>query len=91
MGFLRPPTPDDLVRAGQREHLNLPLEECQELAPFAADFLRAFDEVEELPDLQVPVRYPRTPGSRPSPEAVRTSCSQIGWRVPQGSVSSSVV
>ena len=68
MGFLRPPTPDDLVRAGQREHLNLSLEECQELAPFAADFVRAFDEVEELPDLQVPVRYPRTPGSRPSPE-----------------------
>jgi amidase len=68
MGFLRPPTPDDLVRAGQREHLNLSLEECQELAPFAADFVRAFDEVEELPDLQVPVRYPRTPGSRPTPE-----------------------
>lgn len=68
MGFLRPPTPDDLVRAAQRDHLNLSLEECQELAPFAADFVRAFDEVEALPDLQVPVRYPRTPGRRPSPE-----------------------
>jgi len=68
MGFLRPPTPDDLVRAAHREHLDLSLEECQELAPFAADFVRAFDDVEDLPDLQVPVRYPRTPGSRPSPE-----------------------
>jgi amidase len=68
MGFLRPPSSDDLVRAAQRDHLNLSLEECQELAPFAADFVRAFDEVEELPDLQVPVRYPRTPGRRPTPE-----------------------
>ncbi|MGN6869299.1 MAG: amidase family protein [Solirubrobacteraceae bacterium] len=68
MGFLRPPTPDDLARAAEREHLNLSLEECRELAPFAADFVRAFDDVEELPDLQVPVRYPRTPGSRPTPE-----------------------
>ncbi|HSC03897.1 MAG TPA: amidase family protein, partial [Solirubrobacteraceae bacterium] len=68
MGFLRPPTPEDLARAAEREHLNLSLEECQELAPFAADFVRAFDDVEGLPDLQVPVRYPRTPGSRPTPE-----------------------
>jgi amidase len=68
MGFLRPPTPEDLVRAGQRDHLNLSLEECQDLAPFAADFVRAFDDIEELPDLQVAVRYPRTPGRRPSPE-----------------------
>ncbi len=68
MGFLRPPTPEDLVRAGEREDLNLSLEECQELAPFAADFVGAFDDIDELPDLQVPVRYPRTPGSRPSPE-----------------------
>jgi amidase len=68
MGFLRPPTPDDLMRAAQRDRLNLSLEECQELAPFAADFVRVFDDVEDLPDLQVPVRYPRTPGRRPSPE-----------------------
>lgn len=68
MGFLRPPTAVDLMRAGRREHLNLSLEECQELGPFAADFVRAFDDVEDLPDLQVPVRYPRSPGWSPSPE-----------------------
>ncbi len=61
MGFLRPPLPEDLLRAAEREHLDLSLEESEELAPFAADFVRAFDDVEELPDVQVPVRYPRTP------------------------------
>src|SRR5262249_20235858 len=68
MGFLRPPTADDLAGLAGREHLNLSLAECEELVPFAADFVRAFDDVEELPDLQVPVRYPRTAGSRPSPD-----------------------
>ena len=67
MGFLRSPTAEDLAGLAEREHLDLSLAECEELAPFAADFVRAFDEVEELPDLQVPVRYPRKPGSRPSP------------------------
>ncbi|MBV9002647.1 MAG: hypothetical protein JO304_26570, partial [Solirubrobacterales bacterium] len=68
MGFLRSPTAEDLAGLAEREHLGLSLAECEELAPFAADFVRAFDDVEELPDLQVPVRYPRTPGSRPTPE-----------------------
>lgn len=69
MGFLRPPEVDDLVRAAEREHLSLSLAECEELVPFAADFVRAFDDVEDLPDVQVPVRYPRTPGHEPSREA----------------------
>jgi amidase len=68
MGFLRPPLPDDLLRAAEREHLDLSPDESEELAAFAADFVRAFDDVEDLPDVQVPVRYARTPGTRPSPQ-----------------------
>lgn len=64
MGYLRPPSVDDLLRASEREHLNLSVAECEELAPFAADFVRAFDDVEDLPDVQVPIVYPRTPGCR---------------------------
>lgn len=68
MGFLRPPSGQDLARLAEREHLNLSAAECEELAPFAADFIRAFDEVEDLPEIQVPVRFPRTAGRRPTPE-----------------------
>lgn len=68
MGFLRPPSAEDLAGLAEREHLDLSAAECEELAPFAADFIRAFDEVEDLPDVQVPVRFGRTAGHRPSPE-----------------------
>jgi amidase len=68
-GFLRAPTVDDLLRASEQEHLRLSPEDCEEMAPFAADFVRALDEVEDLPDVQVPVRYPRTAGHVPSPDA----------------------
>ncbi len=68
LGHLRPPTPDDLLRASEQEHLRLSPAECEELAPFAADFVRAFDEIEDLPDVRVPSRYPRTPGRPPTPE-----------------------
>jgi amidase len=68
MGHLRPPTVDDLLRASEREHLNLSAAECEELRPFAVDFVRAFDAVEDLPDVAVPPRYPRTAGRRPTLE-----------------------
>jgi amidase len=68
MGHLRPPTAEDLLRASEREWLGLTAEECEELQPFAAAFVRTLDDVEDLPDLVVPARYPRTPGRRPSPD-----------------------
>jgi amidase len=67
MGHLRPPTAADLQRAAERDHLFLTLEECEELRPFAAGFVQALDEVEDLPDVTVPPRFPRTPGRRPTP------------------------
>jgi amidase len=68
MGHLRPPTTEDLIRASERERLALTAAECEELQPFAAAFVRTLDDVEDLPDLVVPARYPRTPGRRPSPD-----------------------
>lgn len=68
MGFLKPPTVDELCRAAEREQLGIDREECEQLAPFAAQFVAAFDEVEQLPDVQVPVRHPRDPGRRPTPD-----------------------
>lgn len=67
LGHLRPPTPDDLLRAAEQEHLGLSPAECEELAPFADDFVRAFDEIEDLPGLEVATPYPRTPGRPPAP------------------------
>src|SRR5262249_14144873 len=51
----------------ERDHLALTLEECEELRPFAAGFVGALDEVEDLLDVVVPARFPRTPGRRPTP------------------------
>lgn len=68
MGHLRPPSAEDLRRAGQRDHLELSLEECEALAPFAAALLELLDIVEELPEVDLPVRYPRGSGRRPTRE-----------------------
>src|SRR3990172_8637572 len=68
MGHLRPPTADDLRRAGERDHLDLSLEECETLAPFAAALLELLDVVEELPDVDPPVRYRRAPVRRQTRE-----------------------
>jgi len=67
-GHLRPPDAEDLARAARRERLPLSAADCEELVPFAADFVRAFDAVEDLPDVQVPTAWPRTPGRQPTPE-----------------------
>ena len=66
MGHLRPPSVADLVRASERDRLGLSEEECEQLRPFAAQFVRALDDVEALPDLLVEPCTPRTPGRRPT-------------------------
>jgi len=68
MGHLRPPTTEDLLRASEREGLGLSALECTELQPFAEAFVRTLDDVEDLPDLLVPARHPRTPGRPPTVE-----------------------
>ena len=65
MGHLRPPTVDDLQRAAAHDGFELG-PEADAFAGFAAGLLRLLDEVEDLPDLAVPVRYAREPGRRPT-------------------------
>ena len=67
MGHLRPPTIDDLRRAAAYDGLELG-PEAEAFAGFAAGLLRLLDEVEDLPELAVPVRYARHSGRRPTVE-----------------------
>ncbi len=67
MGHLRPPTVDDLRRAAAYDGFELG-PEGEAFAGFAAGLLRLLDEVEDLPEPAVPVRYARDPGRRPTPE-----------------------
>jgi amidase len=66
MGQLRPPSADDLQRLAARDGLELARAEAESLALAAAGMLRLLDEVEELPPVEIPVRYPRGPGRRPT-------------------------
>jgi amidase len=67
MGHLRPPTVDDLQRAAGYDGFELG-PEAEAFAAFAAGLLRLLDEIEDLPELTIPVRYPRDPGRRPTPD-----------------------
>ncbi|MFN8222191.1 MAG: amidase family protein [Gaiellales bacterium] len=66
LGHLRAPTPGDLHQCATRERLGLTEEECEALAPFAAQWVRALDDVEALPELVVEPGSPRSSGRRPS-------------------------
>jgi amidase len=68
MGFLRPPSVEDVAALGDLDHLALSQEECSEITSLAGRVLGLLDDVEALPELEGPVRYPRTPGHRPSAE-----------------------
>ena len=68
MGHLRPPSVGDLMSMSRRDGLGLSVEECEQLQPFAAQFVRALDDVEALPDVTVTPTTPRTPGRRPTRE-----------------------
>ncbi|WP_437680899.1 amidase family protein [Sorangium sp. So ce131] len=69
MGYLEPPTPEDLRRLAPRDFLDLSREEAEILAAGIAGMLQTLDEVEDLPELLPPVRHgARDPGRRPTRE-----------------------
>ena len=69
MGHLRAPNADDLRRLARLDFLELMQEEAEALVPYVAGLLEALDEVEELPELHVPLRHgARDPGRRPTPD-----------------------
>jgi amidase len=69
MGYLEPPTPDDLRRLARLDFLELSQQEAETLAAGLAGLLQALDQVEELVEPHVPVRFgARDPGRRPTEE-----------------------
>lgn len=69
MGHLRPPSAADFERLAAADHLSFGPGEAETYTSFAALWLETLDAVEDLPELDVPVRYHvRDPGRRPTPE-----------------------
>lgn len=69
MGHLRPPTGTDLERLAAADHLTFAPGEADVYASFASAWLETLDAVEDLPELEVPLRHHvRDPGRRPTPE-----------------------
>ena len=67
-GFVRPPTPDQVKELASWCFLNFTDEEAKEYQEIMAGALALSDRIDELPQPQFEVKYPRTPGYRPTPE-----------------------
>jgi amidase len=68
-GHLRRPSAEELRAGAARDYLELSTADCEALLPFVDDYLQALDEVEELPELALPLRHAtRDPGRAPRPE-----------------------
>lgn len=65
---VEPPNPSDLARIAAEYGFDLTEEQITEYAALAGPTLEAYARLDELTPQTLPVRYPRTPGYRPSPE-----------------------
>jgi amidase len=61
------PTDDDLRRLATSLHLDLTDAELEVFGEIVRGSLAACRRIDELPDVVVPVKYPRLPGRRPEP------------------------
>ncbi|OHV48881.1 amidase family protein [Pseudofrankia sp. BMG5.36] len=69
-GFVRRPTPDEVVAIGAKEHLHLTPAEAELYAAALDPILASIDRIDELTPLVTPLRHTdRYPGSVPSVEA----------------------
>jgi len=62
------PTVEELRTISQQYHLDLSPEDLREFAFFVDQNLASYRRLDELPEPKPEVKYPRTPGCRPSPE-----------------------
>ncbi len=67
-GFVRPPTLEQVKELAAWCYLNLTDQEAREYQEIMAGALALSDRIDELPQPQFEVKYPRTPGYRPTPE-----------------------
>src|SRR5918995_186059 len=69
MGHLRAPTGADIDRLATADLLHFAPGEAETFASFAGAWLESLDALEDIPDLDVPLRHHvRDPGRRPTPE-----------------------
>lgn len=62
------PSAQEIQRIGERVFMDIEAAEAQEFAELIDGNLRIYEALDALPDDLPPVKYPRTPGHRPSPE-----------------------
>ena len=67
-GFIRPPSKDEVRQLAASMYYNLTDDETDELTLRAAQALSLIDRIDDLPQTRFDVKYPRTPGYRPTPE-----------------------
>ncbi len=67
-GFLRPPTLDQIREIGNWMYLDMSDEEAKTYQDIIAAALPVIDRVDDLPQPRFEIKYPRTPGYRPTEE-----------------------
>jgi amidase len=67
MSMVKRPTIEQLQKIVQSLHMSMSEREIGEYLDVLEGTMQAYDRVEQLPDYLPEVRYPRTPGTRPSP------------------------
>ena len=67
MSMVKRPTIEQLQRIVTSLHMSMSEREIGEYLDVLEATMQAYDRVEQLPDYLPEVRYPRTPGTRPSP------------------------
>ena len=69
-GHLRPPTPADMLACAAAEQIRLSEQDAEAMAAFVGDTLRLLDTVEELPPLELELKFPcRDVGRAPRNES----------------------
>ena len=67
MSMVKRPTIEQLQKIVSSLHMSMSEREVGEYLDVLEGTMQAYDRVEQLPDYLPEVRYPRTPGTRPSP------------------------
>ena len=67
-GFVRPPTQEEVRAIAESMYFHLSDEEASSLTAMSAVMMGFMDRVDELPQPRIEVKYPRTPGYRPTLE-----------------------
>ncbi|MGH7388324.1 MAG: amidase [Candidatus Rokuibacteriota bacterium] len=68
---VRKPSLDDLRDAARQYHLDLTADDLASFRELMDGTIASYRRLDQLPEPRLPVKYPRTPGSRPGPEENR--------------------